>query len=286
MHRHTRFPARVLYGLILAVALLLSATASRAACGPDGTACDDGNACTSGDVCTSSVCGGFVVPDGTSCSDGNACTTLDTCTSGVCTGGAPVVCSACLQCDPSSGCVATPRTDCRLADKPEKGALQFTDGISVSKDIVKWKWPAGSPTMLADFGDPANASDVTLCVYDVSGPTPSLTFRATAPAGGICGARPCWRSKPSGYDYNNGAATGDGLTGLKMKAGGTGKAKILLKGKGGALSNRPFGMPSPPLALPQLAQLQIDGAACFEATFDTGGVQHNQPGFFKGRAEP
>lgn len=276
---------RILALVALVVALQLPAS-SRAACGPEGAACDDGNPCTTADVCTSSVCGGFVVPDGTACSDGDACTVSDTCVAGTCTGGAAVVCTACLGCDPVSGCIAQPRGDCRLADKPEKGALQFTDGIPTSKDIVKWKWPAGSPTTLADLGDPTTTSDVTLCVYDESGVTPALVFRATAPSGGVCGSRPCWRSKPSGYDYNNGAATGDGLISLKMKSGGAGKAKMLLKGKGGALSNRPFGIPAPPMPLPLRTQLQVEGGACFEATFDTGGVIKNEPGFFKGRATP
>jgi hypothetical protein len=269
----------------LVVALLLPAV-GRASCGPDGTPCDDGNPCTSDDVCTSSVCGGFVVSDGTPCSDGNACTAPDTCVAGTCTGGAAVVCTPCLQCDAVAGCIATPRVDCRFAARPEKGALQFTDGISPSKDIVKWKWPAGSATTLADLGDPMTTSDVTLCVYDESGPTPQLAFRATAPAGGLCSGRPCWRGKPSGYDYNNGSATGDGLVNLKMKSGSDLKAKMLLKGKGGALSNRPFGMPSPPMGLPLRTQLQVEGGACFEALFETGGVIKNVPGFFKGRASP
>jgi hypothetical protein len=64
------------------------------------------------------------------------------------------------------------------------------------------------------------------------------------------------------------------------------KAKMLLKGKGGALSNRPFGMPSPPMGLPLRTQLQVEGGACFEALFETGGVIKNVPGFFKGRASP
>ncbi|MCW5890059.1 MAG: hypothetical protein KIT14_05850 [bacterium] len=279
---------RRLIGLfvVAVLAALVSASPVRATCGPDGSPCDDGNPCTAGDVCTSSVCGGFVVADGTSCSDGNACTAPDTCVAGTCTGGAPVVCTPCLQCDTALGCVAAPRLDCRLADKPEKGALQFTDGIPPSKDIVKWKWPAGSATTLADLGNPTATSDVTLCVYDQSTPTTQLVFRATAPAGGLCGSRPCWRGRASGFDYNNGAATGDGLVSMKLKSGNAGKAKMLLKGKGGALSNRPFGIPAPPMALPLRTQLQIESGVCFEAIFETGGVIKNEPGFFKGRASP
>lgn len=45
-------------------------------------------------------------------------------------------------------------------------------------------------------------------------------------------------------------------------------------------------MPAPPLVLPLRVQLHVQGGACFEAGYSAGGVIDNEPGRFKGRAEP
>ncbi|TNF26340.1 MAG: hypothetical protein EP329_21415 [Deltaproteobacteria bacterium] len=105
-----------------------------------GLACDDGNPCTSSDTCIAGTCvggEGTVCPDdgdpcttswcdpvagcvtgwadiGTTCDDGNQCTTDDYCKFGGCWGGTEVVCTTtntCTEatCNPSIGCVETPR---------------------------------------------------------------------------------------------------------------------------------------------------------------------------------
>ena len=101
----------------------------------DGKAfCDTGaNACAPGtpvtceaptNECKRTSCvpatGGCAVFDkdnGTSCDDGSVCTTTDTCQAGVCTGFAPVTCTpsnSCHEtagCDPTLGCLESPKPD-------------------------------------------------------------------------------------------------------------------------------------------------------------------------------
>ena len=258
-----------------------------------GETCDDGGL-GSGDGCdascqvepcwscigTPSIC----APLGaTPCDDGDACTTGETCATGTCEGGTAVDCGACLGCESASGCVAAPRDDCRAAGK---SALQIADAGDASGDAIKWRWLKGAATTLSELGDPTDATGAALCVFDESGPTPSLLFRAELPAGGTCGTRPCWKSTAAGFTYRDAAGGADGITNLVLRGGTAGKAKVLLKGKGAGLSSRPFALPAPPLDLPLRAQLQLDGAACFESALDGASVRRNQPGAFKALRVP
>lgn len=104
---------------------------------PDGTACVyDPDLCTENDACLGGTClpgeqvnmgdgnpctQGMCVkgevyqhPLSGGCTDGNACTVNDHCQAGVCTPGLPAVClvgscDATATCDPSQGCVTTPK---------------------------------------------------------------------------------------------------------------------------------------------------------------------------------
>ncbi len=259
--------------------------------------CDDGGT-VGGDGCTATCetercwsCDGTPstctpIADGTSCDDGDACSENDVCTGGACAGGAAVACGACLGCDSASGCVPSPRQDCRAPLKPRKAGLQVVDRSTNTKDVVKWKWPTGAATTGAELGDPTAGSGVTFCVFDESGTTPTLAFRATVPAGGTCGSRPCWKATGGGYRFTNDAATGDGIRSLTMHAGAAGKARMTLAGKGAGLSGRAAGLPAPPLGLPLRAQLQVDGGACFETRHAPAGVRENAAGVFKARGTP
>jgi hypothetical protein len=66
-----------------------------------------------------------------------------------------------------------------------------------------------------------------------------------------------------------------------LKAGATGRAKVTTKAKGDELPS----LPPLPLALPMRVQLHGDGAACFEAHFDSAGVARNDGEFFVGRGD-
>jgi cysteine-rich repeat protein len=257
-----------------------------------GEACDDGNrnpgdGCD--DACAVDPCFGCTgepstcTPTvGAACDDGNACTTGDTCGPQGCIPGTAVACGRCTACDPVGGCVAAPRTDCQLATRPETALLHIGDRSPDSRDVMRWRWSGGAELALAELGDPTRDTDVSLCVFDESASTPALAFRATAPAGGTCGLRPCWQSGAGGFQYRNPADGGDGLTAVALRADGRAK----LKGRGVALSSRSHGLPAPPLALPLRVQLQLDGAACLETRHDATSVQRNLTGTFKSRGAP
>jgi hypothetical protein len=69
------------------------------------------------------------------------------------------------------------------------------NGDQDAADRFTWSWTSGSATTLGEFGDPVGATDYTLCLYDMWGPTSALLFRAVAPAGGVCAGPPCWQPK-------------------------------------------------------------------------------------------
>ena len=265
--------------------------------------CDDGLFCNGADVCGGGACthagnpcaGGLachdvcdegadtcLVPNGTACSDANACTMGETCTAGVCGGGSTTVCPLCETCDTVGGCQVAPRTGCKVPTAPGKASLQLTDKTPDTGDQAVFKWAAGQATTLAELGDPITTDDYALCLY--AGGGASLVFKGTAPAGGTCGAGPCWKpSGASGVKYGDKAATPDGTVQVLLKSGAAGKAKMTFKGKGPLLTGRPLGLPPPPLALPVRAQLQGENGVCFEATYSTPNA--NKPGSFKSKSD-
>ena len=165
---------------------------------------------------------------------------------------------------------------------PAKASLQVTDKTPDTGDQAAFKWAAGQATTLNGLGDPLTTDDYALCVY--VGPGESLAFKGTAPAGGTCGAGPCWKpSGSSGFKYADKAATPDGTVQVALKAGGAGKAKMSFKGKGPLLTGRPLGLPTPPLPLPVRAQLQGENGVCFEATYSSAST--NKPGTFKAKSD-
>jgi cysteine-rich repeat protein len=109
-----------------------------------------------------------------------------------------------------------------------------------------------------------------------------LLARVDAPAGGTCDGKACWRSTgraaPTGFKYVDPDLTPNGGQKVVLKAGVAGKAKAIVKGKGVSLA-----LPSLPLALPALAQLE-GGGHCYEAYFTTTGVARNTATEFEGRA--
>jgi hypothetical protein len=183
-------------------------------------------------------------------------------------------CGPCETCGPLGSCVLAPHSDlqCRTASDTNAVTLRLQDQSLPSADRValKGRW-AGGASSRGLFGNPISANhDVTLCVYDESMPTPALVFRATAPAAGTCGTRPCWtalgRPDAGRYRYADRGGTSDGLVGLTMGSF-DGNARISLRGRGANLTGRPFGLPLGPLGLPLRAQVQVRDGFCWEAEF-------------------
>lgn len=235
-----------------------------------GGGCDDANPCTVGDACVSpGVCAGSVLPDGAACDDGRSCTTGETCTGGTCGGGTDI-CGPCLACGLNGSCVPHIQTTCHRIAKFLGSSLVGRATIDGARDSLTWKWPAGPQLSPVDFGDPLGADAYTLCIFSRD-PTDELLFRATAPAGGTCRSKPCWRTRVNGgFSYTNRDATPDGLTTIDLKPGAEGRSSVTVKGKGTALAGRPFPLPLPPLPLPLEVQLQRDGGQCFAGTLSTG----------------
>ena len=103
----------------------------------------------------------------------------------------------------------------------------------------------------------------------------------TAPAGGICAGRPCWKAVgASGFRYHDKDATPDGLTGIVLKSGDAGQAKVVLKAKGVAL-----GLPPLPLSLPVRVSLHAADGTCWESVYGSQGVIQNDERAFKAKDE-
>ncbi len=125
----------------------------------------------------------------------------------------------------------------------------------------------GSATLVTDFGDPTASDELALCVYDASG----LATGAGLPAGGVCGTKPCWRGAPTSFKYKNRAGNPDGILSTSLKAGGDGKARIILKAKGSQLAMPSLG----DIAAPVRVQLQSRTGACWETIHPTPFLRHD-----------
>jgi hypothetical protein len=157
-----------------------------------------------------------------------------------------------------------------------KSNVKIKDSLGGPKgDRVMWKWLTGAATSLADFGDPVTNDGLTLCIFDRSQPTSSLLFRAAVAPGGTCGTKPCWTGNGKTFKFNDRAAAGDGVATMSLIPGAAGKAKILLTARGASLSQRPFGVPTPPLSSPLTVQLQSHNGQCWESNFSRTGVKKN-----------
>ncbi len=227
------------------------------------TGCGDGTCDTiGGEDCTTCAA---------DCDDTDACTT--------CVTGALVGCNACETCDAIAGCIVNPAPTCRQPTEPLKAKLLIRDRLPDSRDQLIWRWLKGEATNIPDFGDPLATDAYTLCVYDRSGPTTTLAFGAVAPPGELCGSKPCWKSKNGRLTYRDKERTPDGIDRIVPRANVDGKAKITIKGRGENLS-----LPSLPLPLPALVQLQVGNGECWEAEFFQDGVKQNNGSQFNGRA--
>jgi hypothetical protein len=230
-------------------------------CNPGGpNACDDDNVCTA-DSCVSPT-GCVHTPVAGSCDDGDPCTVGDTCGGGVCQPGTSFPCPLCNVCDGSGGCLALPRTGCKTPTKSAKAQLQIKDKTPNTGDAVTFKWLSGAATTTQQFGHPLTTDDYALCVWDESG-APARIFQMHAPSG-LCGGLTCWKpTGTTGFKYTNKTRLPDGTGSVVLKAGVDGKAKTMVKGNGVNL----VGVPTAPLGVPLVAQIQGGNGACFEATF-------------------
>jgi hypothetical protein len=171
-------------------------------------------------------------------------------------------------------CSAAPLAGCRHPTRPGAGALK----ISRAAAKLQWKWTRGEATTLADFGAPLAADDYALCLYDAgSGSQPRV--RMLLPADGTCGRGPCWRATgTTGFKYGDRLQTPHGVSKAQLRAGTSGAAKVVVKGRGSNL-----GLPGDVFTTPVTLQLQRNGGPCWEAIFSAPIV--NDPDTFKSASD-
>jgi cysteine-rich repeat protein len=216
--------------------------------------CDDGNP-DDGDCC-SHTCQ-YDAPGATCANDFELCT-LDRC-DGV---------GNCLHFLPGPGTCSGALSG-KASLTLQKNA---TDG---AKDSIQWKWAGVDAVDKADFGSPTGSTGLTLCISDAS------TTMALSPfQGGTCGTKPCWADKPTGYQYKDKAGGSNGITGVVMKSGAAGKAKIQLKAKGANLG----GLAGVSFDTPLLVRLiRSNSSRCWEAVYST--ATKNDAKTFKAKSD-
>jgi hypothetical protein len=206
-----------------------------------------------GDCCSPS-CG--VEPAGSACADDGSSCTNDTCDGmGTCTHSVPA----------AAGCAGA---------SPRRASIAMTPG---AEPKLAWRW-RGTVADSTTFGPVTSTSGLTLCVADSNG---TLLSEANAPQSGACqNGDPCWRTKPTGYDYIDRDRTPDGIEKITLRASPTpGKARIKLKARGTNLS-----LSSPPYVGPARVRLvRDDGGACWEATFTS--PSRNTAAGFKAKSD-
>ncbi len=178
---------------------------------------------------------------------------------------------------PTPVCAASPRGDCRTPVVPGAASLSLREQAVDAKDSLQWKWSRGGATAQSDLGDPTTTTRFDLCLYDG---TSTLVASAAAPAGGVCGGRPCWSPKSGGFRYGEKGLVPNGLAAIDLRTGTEGRARIVVKGKGA-----PLALPALPIAmLPLTIQLANDVGTCWSAIYDTN-VRANDAGTFKAKSD-
>jgi hypothetical protein len=158
-------------------------------------------------------------------------------------------------------CDAAPRSACRQTTMPGASVLQVKNRTPDSLDRLTWKWTRGQATVPTDFGTPETDTAYDFCIYAGG----KLVSRSTAPAGGLCRGRACWRQTATGWAFTKNDAEPRTLQKLVLRAGGDGRAKVLVKGKGALLA-----LPTLPLqGMPIRTQVVNADGQCWEATFTT-----------------
>ena len=163
----------------------------------------------------------------------------------------------------------TPLAGCRTPVVPFRARLSIKNKDPDSRDKLSWNWTKGQATSPAELGSPTTDDAYALCLYDESSATPALLLQATAPAGGTCPTRPCWKGVGNppgskGAKYKDRELAPDGLQKIRLKPGNDGSARIFIAGRGEQL-----GLPPGPVPLPLRVQLRGTHGVCWEARYGT-----------------
>jgi hypothetical protein len=146
-----------------------------------------------------------------------------------------------------------------------------------ARDGLRWSVVRGGPAA-GDLKDPAvPGATVAICVYDASAGVQPL-LAGVVPSGGTCGRHACWKSVAGGgYVYRNDVGTLDGITGIRLRVGGSGALQLAVDGRG---ANLP--LPVFPFTVPVTVQLVVaddTGTTCWQSRFVA--AQRNDAGSFR-----
>jgi len=123
---------------------------------------------------------------------------------------------------------------------------------------------------LADFGDPTTSSEHVICLYEGRGGQPRLVFEKDVEAAELCSGQPCWEVSTKGVRYRDKKRRRrrSAVSGLDLRAGDNGRARITLKAGGVTLAppRLPLAQDGGPVVL-QLVNL--DTGVCWESSFTT-----------------
>ncbi len=174
--------------------------------------------------------------------------------------GSDADCGACESCGPTGACAFGPRTAC-VSAQPRGATFQLsTDPVGTNADRyrIRFAWRGATPLGF----DPVTTDDVGLCVYFGD----ERVVRSVAPAGGTCGAAPCWKGHGTSFSYRDAARSPDGIAQLRLSGG-----KTTVDASGANLEKVEHG-PLNPGSAPFLAQsdilVQVHGGngQCLQAT--------------------
>lgn len=183
------------------------------------------------------------------CDDGSACT-ID-------------------SCDPLLGC--SHAADVRACRSAQTTRLRVS---TTATNKLVWKWRRGQSTSQSEFADPRATAAYTFCLF--AGTSAAVAVEANIPPDAAK-----WTGLGSvGFTFKDKSGAADGIQRVVLRGSDVARSKIVLKGKGTALSLTP-----PPLDLPLTAQIANgDTNVCWSAAYDASDVIRNQAGTLKAKS--
>ncbi len=168
----------------------------------------------------------------------------------------------------SPGCSPAPSA-CREPVDAGKSRLRIIDRSPDDRDRLVWSLSRGEATSLAELGDPLTADAWDACLYEDG----LLVQEIHAPAGGLCGTKPCWKAFSKGYLYGDKELTPDGMSRIRLsESPADDRTRVRVVAKGTALALPPLATLDGTLVL----QLQRRGdPLCFGARFTPPFLKNN-----------
>jgi hypothetical protein len=132
------------------------------------------------------------------------------------------------------GCALAPLTTCHTPGASYSVDLKVHASPSGGRLKLDWRGLDGFTT--AAVGDPSAGASVRVCLYDDA----MLIGSATAPGGGTCGKKPCWKAAGDGFAYAD-AKRSTGVQSVRLTTGTSGAANVVGRGAALGIATQPTG---------------------------------------------